>query len=424
MPRTDAGISASLLFLLTGFLALQPLSTDLYLASLPALRVHFDAPVSAVQLTLSAFLAGFAVSQLLAGPLSDRFGRRPIALGGAALYLGGSLLGAFAPSLAMLLVARIAQALGVCCTVVCARAIVRDLYQAGPGARVMSRALSWMGVVPIAGPVLGGLVQSAFGWRTNFAILAIADVAMLAATLRVLRETNRHLDPHATEPGPLLQNYALVASSRSFWANALPITGSYGALFCFISAAPFVLIELFGVSERAFGFTYALVTLGYLLGTIAVRRVLVRLGLARSIRLGAGVALAAGASMAILVALGVQSLAAVLVPMCFLTAAHGFIQPCCQIGAIDPFPRHAGAATALMGFAMLTIASLAGWLVGALHDGTTRPLAWAVAASTAFCALSTWTLLPGTSKAREALAEPNGATSSGPARSMNGTTQP
>jgi DHA1 family bicyclomycin/chloramphenicol resistance-like MFS transporter len=216
---------------------------------------------------------------------------------------------------------------------------------------------------------------------------------MLAATLRVLPETNRHRNPHATDLGPLLRNYALVASSRNFWANALPITGSYGALFCFISASSFVLIELFGVSERAFGFTYALVTLGYLLGTIAVRRVLGRLGLTRSIRLGATVGLVAGSTMALLAALGVQSLAAVLVPMCFVTAAHGFIQPCCQIGAIDPFPRHAGAATALMGFTMLTIAAFAGWLVGALHDGTVRPLAWAVAASACFSALSAWTLL-------------------------------
>lgn len=409
MPRSGAAISAALLFLLTGFLALQPLSTDLYLASLPALRVHFDAPVSSVQLTLSAFLGAFALSQLIAGPLSDRFGRRPVALGGAALYVGASLLGALSPSLAVLLAARVGQALGVCCTVVCARAIVRDLYEAEPGARVMSRALSWMGVAPIAGPVIGGFVQSAFGWRMNFVALTIAGAAVLAATLRVLPETNRHRDDRATDPGPLLRNYALVASSRSFWANALPITGSYGALFCFISASAFVLIELFGVSERAFGFTYALVTLGYLLGTIAVRRVLARLGLTGSIRLGATVALVAGATMALLASLGVQSLAAVLLPMCLVTASHGFIQPCCQIGAIDPFPRHAGAATALMGFVMLTIASVAGWLVGVLHDGTTRPLAWAVAASTAFCALSAWTLLRPDEARGAALATPGSA---------------
>ncbi|HLT27922.1 MAG TPA: multidrug effflux MFS transporter [Zeimonas sp.] len=393
MTGARAAVPAGLLFLLTGFLSLQPLSTDLYLASLPSLRTHFDAPVSAVQLTLSAFLAGFALSQLLAGPLSDRFGRRPIAVAGLALYAGASVLGAAAPSLAVLVVARVAQALGVCCTVVCARAIVRDRYEAELGARVMSRALSWMGVVPIAGPVLGGLVQSAFGWRMNFLLLAASGLVLLGLTLRGLPETNRHRDPRATDLGPLLRNYARVASSRAFWAHALPVTGSYGALFCFISASSFLLIELFGISERGFGFVYALVTLGYLLGTVAVRRVLARLGLVGAIRLGATVAAIAGALMALLAAFDVQAPSAVLIPMGFVMASHGFIQPCCQIGAIDPFPRNAGAASALMGFAMLTIASLAGWLVGAWHDGTTRPLAWAVAASTAFCAASAWGLL-------------------------------
>lgn len=409
MPHAGAAISVGLLFLLTGFLSLQPLSTDLYLASLPALRTHFDAPVSAVQLTLSAFLAGFAISQLLAGPLSDRFGRRPVALGGAALYVAASLLGAVAPSLAVLVAARVVQALGVCCTVVCSRAIVRDLYEAEPGARVMARALSWMGIAPIAGPVLGGLVQSAFGWRMNFVVLMALGVAVLVATLRILPETNRHRNPHATDLGPLLRNYALVASSRRFWAHALPITGSYGALFCFISASSFVLIELFGVSERAFGFTYALVTLGYLLGTISVRRMLARIGLSASIRLGATVGLAAAAALTLFAALGVQTLAVVMVPMCIVTAAHGFIQPCCQIGAIDPFPRNAGAATALMGFVMLTIASLAGWLVGALHDGTTRPLAWVVLASMLFCACSAWGLLRRNELRGETVAEPGSA---------------
>lgn len=410
MTRTGAGVSVGLLFLLTWFLALQPLSTDLYLASLPALRAHFDAQVSSVQLTLSAFLVGFALGQLLAGPLSDRFGRRPVALGGAALYTAASLLGVLAPSLAVLVVARIVQALGVCCTVVCARAIVRDLYEAEPGARMMSRALGWMGLAPIAGPMLGGLVQAAFGWRTNFVVLALAGVAALATTLLVLPETNRHRNPHATDPGPLLRNYARVASSRSFWGHALPVTGSYGALFCYISASSFVLIELFGVSEGAFGFIYALVTVGYLLGTAALRRALTRLGLVGSIRVGASVALVAGMTMALLASLGVRSFAAVLAPMFVVMASHGFIQPCCQIGAVDPFPRHAGAATALMGFVMLTVAALAGWLVGALHDGTTRPLGWAVAASTAFCALSAWTLLRRDEARTDAVATPGKAT--------------
>src|SRR5690606_41121830 len=134
-----------------------------------------------------------------------------------------------------------------------------------------------------------------------------------------------------------------------------------------------------------------------------------RLGLVGAIRLGATVAAIAGALMALLAAFDVQAPSAVLIPMGFVMASHGFIQPCCQIGAIDPFPRNAGAASALMGFAMLTIASFAGWLVGALHDGTTRPLAWAVLASMLFCASSAWGLLRRDELRGETVAQPGGA---------------
>ncbi|MCO5108066.1 MAG: multidrug effflux MFS transporter [Burkholderiaceae bacterium] len=401
MPRASTDASAALLFLLTGFLALQPLSTDLYLASLPALRGHFSESVSSVQLTLSAFLAGFALSQLIAGPLSDRFGRRPVAVGGCALYVGASLAGMLAPSLWVLIGARVLQAIGVCCTVVCARAIVRDLHEAEAGARVLARALAWMGIAPIAGPVAGGLLQAWLGWRANLAALALLGAILLAAALRTLAETNRHPDPSATDLRALARNYARIAASRRFWAYALPVTGSYGALFCFISGASFVLIEIFGISAQRFGFVYALVTLGYLLGTMALRPLLGRLGLVGAIRIGATVAFASGAAMAAFALADVRTLPAVLGPMFLAVMAHGFIQPACQIGAIDPFPRQAGAAAALMGFTMLSIAALAGWAVGALHDGSTRPLALGVAACGAFCALSAWTLLRSAPAANE-----------------------
>jgi DHA1 family bicyclomycin/chloramphenicol resistance-like MFS transporter len=393
MPRARTDASAALLFLLTGFLSLQPLSTDLYLASLPALRAHFAGSVSSVQLTLSAFLAGFALSQLIAGPLSDRFGRRPVAIGGCVLYVGASLAGMAAPSLAVLIGARVLQAIAVCCTVVCARAIVRDLYEAEAGARVLARALTWMGIVPIAGPVAGGLLQAGLGWRANFAALTLLGAILLAAALRTLPETNRHLDASATDLRALARNYARIAASRRFWSYALPVTGSYSALFCFISGASFVLIEIFGIPPQRFGFAYALVTVGYLLGTMALRSVLGRLGLVGSVRAGATVALASGAAMAALALAGVRTLPAVMVPMFLAVTAHGFIQPACQIGAIDPFPRQAGAAAALMGFTMLAVAAAAGWAVGAMHDGSTRPLALGVAVCGAFCALSAWALL-------------------------------
>lgn len=393
MVRPAAEVSATLLFLLTGLLALQPLSTDLYLASLPALREHFSGSVSSVQLTLSAFLAGFALSQFVAGPLSDRFGRRPVAIAGCALYAGASLAGLLAPTLAVLIGARVLQAVGVCCTVVCARAIVRDLYEAEAGARVLARALQWMGLAPILGPIAGGLFQSAFGWRANFFALMLAGATLLAAVLRALPETNRHRDRSATDPAALARNYARIARSRRFWAYALPVTGSYGAVFCFLSVAPFVLIGIFGVPPQWFGFVFAMVTAGYLAGTMAVRAALRRLGLVGTVRTGAMLALASALAMTGFAFAELRSPVALLLPMFLVTASHGFIQPCCQSGAIDPFPRQAGAAAALLGFTMLAVAALAGWAVGAVHDGTTRPLALGVTACTAFCATAAWGLL-------------------------------
>lgn len=393
MRRRGTDASATLLFLLTGFLALQPLSTDLYLASLPALREHFSGSVSSVQLTLSAFLAGFAASQLIAGPLSDRFGRRPVALAGCVLYAGASLAGMLAPSLTALIVTRVLQAIGVCCTVVCARAIVRDLYLAEAGARVMARALTWMGAAPIAGPIVGGLLQATLGWRANFAALTLLGTVLLAAAVRALPETNRHCDASATDLRALVRNYAQIATSRRFWSYALPVTGSYSALFCFISASSFVLIGIFGLPAQHFGLTYALVTSGYLLGTMALRPLLGRIGLIRSIRTGAALTFAGGVAMTAFALAEVRTLAAVIVPMFAVMAAHGFIQPGCQVGAIDPFPRIAGAAAALMGFTMLAVAAAAGWAVGALHDGSTRPLALGVGLCTTFTALTT-VLLP------------------------------
>jgi len=375
------------------FMALQPLATDLYLASLPGLAARFDASPSTVQLTLSAFLAGFAASQLVAGPLSDRFGRRPVALAGCALYVGASLAGMIAPSLAVLIVARVLQAIGVCCTVVCARAIVRDLYEAEAGARVLARALTWMGTAPIAGPVVGGLLQALTGWRANFATLTLLGAILLAAAVRALPETNRHRNASATDLRALARNYARIAASRRFWSYALPVTGSYSALFCFISASSFVLIGIYGLPAQRFGIAYALVASGYLLGTMALRPLLGRLGLVGSIRAGAALAFVAGTAMTAFALAEVRTLAAVLVPMFLVMTAHGFIQPSCQTGAIDPFPRMAGAAAALMGFAMLAVAAAAGWAVGALHDGTTRPLALGVGACTTFTALATALLL-------------------------------
>ena len=369
---TSAG--AMLLFLLAAFLGLQPLSTDVYLPSLPAIAMHFEATQVAVQSTLSVFIAVFAFGQLVVGPMSDRFGRRPMVIGGLLLYLAASAGCALAPDLGWLVLARIPQALGLCCTVLCARAIVRDMFEPETGTRVMAQALGWMTGITLVGPIVGGALQSQFGWRAAFVALAAISAVLAVLALRHLPESNRHRARDATRLGPLLANYATIARSGDFRAYTLTVTFSYCCLFTFISGSSFVLIRVLGLSPTLYGVAFGVATTGFLPGTLVARRLQPMIGLRRTVAAGGLLMLAAGATLLGLAFAGVQSVAAVVVPTFFVLMAHGVLQPTCQIGAMSAFPRNAGAATALVGFSMHLAAAALGLALGASHDGTTLPL--------------------------------------------------
>ena len=169
----------TLLWLVTGCLMLQPLSTDLYLASLPSMASDFAVSPAAVQQTLSLFVFGFGAAQLISGPLSDRHGRRPVLIGGLSVYLLASLACALSPALDWLVAARFVQAIGCCTAVVVARAIIRDAYSPAEGARVLAKASSLLSLAPILGPILGGYLQVSFGWRAAFVALALAGLICL-----------------------------------------------------------------------------------------------------------------------------------------------------------------------------------------------------------------------------------------------------
>ncbi len=391
--HASTAIGTGMLFLLVAFMGLQPLSTDMYLPSLPAIGAYFGASPMAVQATLSVFIAVFAFAQLLVGPMSDRFGRRPMVLGGLTLFLAASMAGAAAPTLDWLVAARFFQALGVCCTVLCARAIMRDLYEPAAGARVMARAMGWMTAYTLLGPVAGGLLQAQFGWRAAFFVLMAASALMMAGALRTLPETNRHLNPAATRPRALLANYLQIIRHREFIAFTVPVIGSYGCLFSFISGSAYVLIGVLGVPPALYGLAFGFVTVGFLGGTLIARRLQPRAGIRATVIAGAFLLAAAGLAMAALAAAGVQTVAAVIGPAFVALMAHGLISPTCQVGAIAAFPRSAGAAAALVGFSMHLAAAAIGWWVGASHDGSTLPLAATIAAIGTVTALLSWRLL-------------------------------
>ena len=374
-PAREAFTGNTLIWILASLFATQPVATDLYLASLPALKSYFSVSSSAVQLTLGIYMLSFSFSHLLVGPISDRFGRRPVVLVGAALYLFGSLIGTFTPSFYGLLVARALQALGASCTVICARALVRDLYEPRQAASALSKAFVLMSLVPLVSPVLGGVLQTHFGWRANFGLISFLSLLIFLTSYRLLTETIPAKNPQATRARDVLRNYLELVRSPILLTYTFASMFSYACLFSFISGSPFVMIEVLKVPTSYFGFCFAIVTLGFILGSRFLQQHLARIGIDRSLRRGAIVSLVSSSSLVLLALFKIQTLAAFLVPMFGVMVAHGFIQPSSQAGAIGPFPEKAGAAAALVGFVIYIFAALVGSVVGASHDGTTLPLA-------------------------------------------------
>ena len=387
LPRPSTGL---VILALTLLLGTQPVSTDLYQATLPSLPAVFGVPVATVQLTLSVLVICFGAGQLVMGPVADRFGRRPVLLTGLALYTLASALAIFSPDIAWMIACRGVQGLGMAACVVCARAMLRDLYEPVAAAHVLARSSTWMGVIPIAGPILGGFIETTLGWRGAFGAITVFGAFGLALIAMRLPETLAHRNPRALQWKPLFDNWRVVARHKGFRAYTAVWASTYAGLFTFIVGASFVLVDVLGLSRREYGLAFAMVTSGFLLGSACCRRLVPRLGLRRTIRVGAFVSIACAVSMAGLALAGVHHPLAIMGPQMLFTFAHGIHQPCAQMGAVGPFPMQAGAAAALSGFICMVLAFAVGNWVGWSFDGTVMPLALTVAfwsLATAFAAL-------------------------------------
>lgn len=383
MPRASASArSPAVTILLAALVALGPVSTDLYLPSLPGLARAFGTDVAEVQLTLSVFLVGLAGGQLAYGPLSDRFGRRPVLLAGLVIYAVGTLACIFATGMPVLIAGRFLQAVGACAGPVLGRAVVRDVHGREGAARILSYMAAAMAIAPAVGPILGGFLEVWFGWRSNFVALLVYGLAGLAATLLMLPETNARMDPLATRPLSIVANYGALLRHRSFLGYALCNACAYSGIFSFISGSSFVLVDVVGLAPDQYGFCFAAIVVGYMIGTITGGRVTRRLGIDRMVSTGALIALAGGV---VLVACGwfgpdrgLPGALAIVLPMMIFMIGIGFVMPNAFAGGIGPFPQMAGAASALLGFLQMAVAAVVGIAVGHLDDGTARPMTTAI----------------------------------------------
>ncbi len=374
--RTGSFALTILLGLMT---ALGPLSTDMYLPSLPAIAQAFDARFSDVQLTLSAFLMGLSIGQIFYGPLSDRRGRKPVLLAGLALFLIATLLASLAPSVPVLILARFFQALGASGPIVLARAIVRDLYEGARAGQELSRMGTIMGVVPAIAPILGGFLEAGFGWRASFIASFSGALVLGLFIVFTLPETLAHRLRDVFSIRIVLSGYRALLRNGHYRIYVALSALTYSGLFVFISGATFVLQGYYGVSEIAFGFCFGSVVIGYVSGSFVAQRVVTRLGLNRTIQAGVALLVFGGVTMLGLVLLGPKTPFSVIIPMAFYTAGVGFTMPQAMAGAMAPFADRAGSASSLLGFIQMTAAACFGVFTGMLVPFGPLPLAALIA---------------------------------------------
>jgi len=388
--RMSAGLIVTLLALLLGT---QPIATDLYLPTLPGLAAELKSPMGSTQATLSALLFAFGFSQLLLGPMADRFGRRPVLLGGLAIFVLASIGSVLAADIGALVAWRALQGVGMAAAVVCARAMVRDLYAPADGARIMSKALTGLGLIALASPLLGGVLASTVGWRHALAAIGVFGAVCLALVALAMPETLRARNPNAMRLAPMFAMWGRILRHPTFIAWALLIACTYGGLFAFLAGSSFVLIDVLGSSRWACGLYIAGCSVSYIVGTFWCRRWLPRHGLAGSVKRGAAFTLAGGLSMVALAAAGVVGPWAIVVPQFVFAFGHGIHQPCGQAAVVGPFPLHAGAASALAGFMLAAAAVAVGAWLGAAMNDTVYPLVLTVGAMSMATALVAWTLV-------------------------------
>jgi DHA1 family bicyclomycin/chloramphenicol resistance-like MFS transporter len=371
MPDSKAPVVTFLLIMLT---AMGPITTDLYLPSMPSLTTALGATVEETQLTLSIFMVGFATSQVFFGPLSDRFGRRPVVIAGFIIYTIASIACSLAWNIETLIVARFFQALGGCSGIVIARAAVRDIYGPTESARILAWLGAAMGLAPAIAPVIGGVIEKYYGWTANFMALSVYGAGTTLLAILIFAETNRHKDPTALNPTALARNFGSLFTARRFLGYSLTNTFIFASLFTFISGSSFVFIRGYGIPPEDFWIYFSACPIGYTLGSLYAARSSRRLGPDNLIFYGAAFGtVTAFAGMAVM-ALWHDGPVTVTLTIVCVFAAVGMVLPNSISSSIAPYPKMAGAASSLLGVMQMTMGALVSYLVGVIFDGTAWPM--------------------------------------------------
>ncbi|ADP70335.1 drug resistance transporter, Bcr/CflA subfamily [Rhodomicrobium vannielii ATCC 17100] len=366
------------LAILSALMGFASISTDFYLPAMPTMARALNATTGSVEYTISGFLIGFSLGQLVWGAVSDRYGRRVPLAAGLILFVIGSAGCALSGSVETIIIWRIVQALGACAGVVLSRAMVRDLYQGPRAAQMLSTLIAIMAIAPLLGPILGGQIAELAGWRAIFwtlvgvGILTLAALFTLPETLPAARRQTAPLMGAFGEYGRLLLNRKILgyAGAGAFF---------YGGMYAYIAGTPFAFITYHHVAAEFYGFLFGAGILGIIATNILNTRLVLHYGIDRMLVSGTAAAALAGIIVAATSFTDWGGLWGLFVPLLLFVSVTGFIVANSIAGAMADFPEQAGAVSALVGALQYGAGIASSGLVGGFADGTPWPMGWVIA---------------------------------------------
>ncbi|SIQ02379.1 MFS transporter, DHA1 family, bicyclomycin/chloramphenicol resistance protein [Aeromonas sp. RU39B] len=386
-------ISPLVLYLLLGALGgLTPLAIDMYLPAIPALARELGTTIDGAQLTVSAFLAGFAVGQLFYGPMADSFGRKPVIIAGLIMFALASVGCALAETLPQLLLFRVLQAAGGAAGAVVVNALLRDMFEKEAFSRAMSFVILVMTLAPLAAPILGGYITAHGSWQAIFWLLVVVSLAVAVLMMVSIPET---LSPERRQPlqlGRVVGNYGRVLKSRPAMGYVLCGAFASAGMFSFLSGSPYVYIEYFGVPTQHYGWLFGLNVLLMMVVTFANSKLVRGIGSEHMLRHGLMILPVAGIVLVVCSLTGFGGLWGVVIPVMFYVGHISLVGANAMTGLLSHFSQAAGTAAALAGTLRFGIGALAGALVNLVPPTSPLPMALNIAGCGILASASYWLL--------------------------------
>ena len=382
------------MFLLIAMMAASQMAITMHLAALPALPDLLHTSQAMVQHTITLYLAAFALSQLFVGPLSDALGRRPMVIAGLGLFTIGSLAATFAPTVELLLVARVVQALGACAGIVLSRAIVRDFYTGKKAAAAQAYLAIAMALMPASAPFIGGILFVTLGWRSIFAATALTGAAVCVAATLSLTETLAREHRRKLHLIGLVRAYGELFGQRTYMVYSTSLSFLTASFNGYLAAIPMVLIAVMGVPEGLFGLFTLPTPIGFMVGNFVSSRLVRRHELDTLIRVGNSLTIGSALLFVAMTMAGLATPYTIALPLFIFFFGNGMILPNCLAGALNSVaPNIAGTASAFTGFIQMGFSAVATTILGMIAYGSAMPLGLTLIIAAALCA-ATFLFMP------------------------------